>query len=210
MRCAGIGTVLALFACVLTTAATARTLAAPTVTSFAPKSGAIGTKVTIVGKNLTGASVTFNGAEAPDVAVNKWGTALVATVPYDSESLTAGTSVQIEVTTREGTATPASAFAVTATTKLKPSSPTVAKPRLGSFMPMAGKPGATVTIRGSGFGGALAVKFGGVKAIFKVPSQTKILATVPLHAKTGKLSVRTSGGVGTSAGRFTVLPGAHT
>jgi IPT/TIG domain len=197
---------LAAFVCVIASAATAHTLAAPTVTNFAPKSGGIGTKVTIVGSNLTGASVTFGGAQATAVTVNTWGNALVATVPNDPDAIAVGTVIQISVANAEGTAMPAAGFTVTAVPKLPRGADS--KPRVAEFMPMAGRPGVTVTIRGSGLGGALAVRFGGVKATFKVPSDTKILATVPRNAKTGKLSVQTKLGIGSSAGRFTVTPSA--
>jgi hypothetical protein len=205
IRWTGVTVVLVAFACVLTTAAAARTLAAPTVSNFTPKSGPIGTRVTIAGSNLAGARVTFNGAQASAVTVNKWGNALVATVPYDSDALQVGTGVQIAVTTAEGTAMPATTFMVTAATTTPRMA--VPKPRVATFAPVVGKPGMIVTIRGTGLGGALAVRFGGVKAIFRVPSQTKVVATVPRNAKTGKLSVQTNAGTGVSTRRFTVVPG---
>jgi len=202
-KCAAIAALLVAFACLMTAAATAQTLAAPTVTNFAPKSGPVGSKVTIVGTNLSGAGVTFNGAPASAVEVNKYGNSLEAWVPSNAEGLTVGSSVQITVTTPGGTAMPASTFMLTQGRSLGPHP--IAKPRIASFAPMAGKPGTTVTIKGGGFGGALAVKFAGVSASYKVPTTAKIVATVPRNARTGKLTVRTGIGTGTSAGRFTVL-----
>jgi len=208
MKHMSVSALLAAFACVIAGSATARTLGAPSITNFAPKSGAIGSKVTVVGTNLTGASVTFNGARASGVTVNKWGNALVATVPEDSDALPVGAMVQIVVTTPGGSAMSAASFLVTQTTSL----PAIAtrKPLVSSLSPSAAKAGATVTLTGSHFGGALAVRFGGVKATFSVPSASKILATVPAHAKTGRISVQTRTGVGMSSGRFTVIPSAQT
>jgi IPT/TIG domain len=208
MKHLGAAALLAAFVCVIASAATAHTLAAPTVTNFAPKSGGIGTKVTIVGSNLTGASVTFGGAPATAVTVNTWGNALVATVPNDPDAIAVGTVIQISVANAEGTAMPAAGFTVTAVPKLPRGAGAISKPRVAEFMPMAGRPGVTVTIRGSGFGGALAVRFGGVKATFRIPSHARIVATVPRNAKTGKISVQTKLGIGSSAGRFTVMPSA--
>jgi hypothetical protein len=196
---------LAAFACSIAGSATARTLAAPTIANFAPKSGAMGTKVTIVGTNLAGATVSFNGATATTVTVNKWGNALVAVVPNDPDQLGVGVTGPITVTTPGGMAMTSENFTVTASK----SPPRPAKPQISSFRPMAGKAGVTVTLRGSHLDGALVVKFGGVKATFRVPSQTKILATVPSKASSGKISVRTRAGTALSAGRFTVIPSAQ-
>ena len=68
-----------------------------------------------------------------------------------------------------------------------------------------GKAGAKVTIAGANFVGATAVKFAGVKAAFKVVSGTKITATVPAKAITGKISITTAAGTSTSAKAFVRL-----
>jgi hypothetical protein len=82
---------------------------------------------------------------------------------------------------------------------------TAAKATVSSFSPTRGKAGAKVTITGSNFTGATAVKFAGVKATFKVASATKITANVPSGAKTGKINVTTPAGTATSKGTFTKL-----
>jgi hypothetical protein len=78
------------------------------------------------------------------------------------------------------------------------------KPGIKSFTPGFGPVGTTVTITGSAFTGATKVQFNGVSAVFTVVSDTKITATVPAGATTGKITVYTAGGKGTSAIVFVV------
>ena len=81
-------------------------------------------------------------------------------------------------------------------------------PAVTGFTPTSGAPGTAVTINGSGFTGATAVKFNGVAATtFSVGSDVQITATVPSGATTGPIAVTTSGGTGTSATSFTVTSG---
>jgi len=78
-------------------------------------------------------------------------------------------------------------------------------PTVTSFSPGSGTVGSQVTITGVSLKQATAVKFGGVAATaFTVSSDTKITATVPSGAVTGKISVVTPGGAGNSATSFTV------
>lgn len=77
-------------------------------------------------------------------------------------------------------------------------------PTISSFAPTSGPVGTTVTVSGTNFTGATAVKFNGVAATFTVQSASQITATVPSGATTGPISVTTSGGTATSSGTFTV------
>jgi len=77
-----------------------------------------------------------------------------------------------------------------------------AKATVSAFAPTKATAGATVMIRGENFTGATAVKFAGVKAAFKVVSATKITATVPAGAKSGKISVTTPAGTSASSKAF--------
>ena len=77
-------------------------------------------------------------------------------------------------------------------------------PTITSFSPTSGPVGATVTINGTNFTGATSVKFNGVTATFIVNSATKITATVPTGATTGRITVTTPGGTATSTSDFTV------
>jgi streptogramin lyase len=82
------------------------TAVTPKIGSFTPKSGAVGTKVTITGQNLSGATtVAFNGIAA--IIVSNTATRIVTMV-------TAGaTTGRISVTTPAGTATSTGTFTVT-------------------------------------------------------------------------------------------------
>ncbi len=165
----------------------------PTITSFTPVSGVVGTKVTITGTNLTGATlVTFNGVAAVAVTLTS-ATSISATVPAGA------TSGPMSVTTAAGTATSATAYTVTLPV------PTVTK-----LAPATGGVGTSVTLTGTNFTGATAVLFTGataaapVSAPFTVISATSMVTSVPSGAKTGKLSVTTPGGTGSSTTSFTV------
>jgi hypothetical protein len=79
------------------------------------------------------------------------------------------------------------------------------KPAIKKVTPLSGKVGAKVTITGLRFTGVRTVKFGAVKAAFRVASKTRITATVPKKAKTGKISVTTRSGTATSGRSFKVI-----
>lgn len=83
-------------------------------------------------------------------------------------------------------------------------------PVVSSFSPTSGAVGTSVSISGSNFSGATAVRFNGTSASFTVNSSSSISATVPSGATTGPISVTTSAGTGTSASSFTVTSGGGT
>lgn len=162
------------------------TASAPTISSFTPASAAVGGAVTISGTNFTGATaVSFNGTAATFSVASA--TQITTTVP------TGATSGTISVTTPGGTATSASSFTVTVT-----------PPTISGFAPTAGPVNTPVTITGTNFTGATAVKFNNTSATFTVTSATQITTAVPTGATTGKISVTTAGGTATTAGNFTV------
>ncbi len=79
-------------------------------------------------------------------------------------------------------------------------------PTISSFTPTSGGTGTSVTITGTNFTGATAVKFGGTTASsFTVDLATQITAVVA-GGTTGTVSVTTPGGTATSAGTFTYYP----
>jgi uncharacterized repeat protein (TIGR03803 family) len=148
--------------------------------------GKVGQTIEILGKGLTGASkVSFHGASATFTVVSD--TYLTAVVPA------AATTGSVTVAAPGGTLTSNKIFRVT--------------PTILSFSPTSGAVGTVVQITGNGFTGATSVTFGGVKATsFSVNSSTKITATVPTGAKTGKIQVTTPGGIAASSTSFTVTP----
>ncbi|MGH2971910.1 MAG: IPT/TIG domain-containing protein [Gaiellaceae bacterium] len=87
---------------------------------------------------------------------------------------------------------------------------TFSAPTITAFSPGSGgvHATATVTVNGTNFGGATAVKLGGVSAAFSVVSGTQLTFTVPAGAppQSGTITVTNPGGTGTSSGTFTVLP----
>lgn len=81
-------------------------------------------------------------------------------------------------------------------------------PTVTSFSPTSGAVGATVDVQGTNLTGATSVKFNGTSdPSFVVNSSSDITAHVPGGATTGKISVTTPNGTGTSAASFTVTGG---
>ena len=81
-----------------------------------------------------------------------------------------------------------------------------AAPTITSFSPTIGAPGTAVTITGTDFSGATAVRFNGTNAAsFNVDSNTQVTAVVPVKATSGPIQVVTPLGTATSADTFTVL-----
>lgn len=157
----------------------------PPFVKLVPTSGKVGSQVTILGNKLTGTTnVKFNGTAASPTGITS--TAITVTVPAGA------TTGNVQVVTPSGTLSSNVKFRVS--------------PTISSFSPASGAVGTTVVINGGSFTGATGVTIGGVKAAFAVNSYTKITATVPTGAKTGKVSVTTPGGSAISTGTFTVTP----
>ncbi|WP_201979721.1 IPT/TIG domain-containing protein [Hymenobacter rubidus] len=162
--------------------------ATPTISSFTPAFGPVGTVVTVTGSGFTGATgVTLNGTAATTFSV-VGATQLTFTVPAGA------TTGLIAITTPLGTGTSLTSFTVT---------PAVT---ITSFSPLSGKVGDGVTITGTGFTGATAVRFNGVAAVSPSVSSTSIFATVPAGATTGPISVVAPGGTAASATDYVVVP----
>jgi hypothetical protein len=82
----------------------------------------------------------------------------------------------------------------------------LAAPGINDFSPLSGSPGTSVTINGSGFSGTSQVQFGIGSAIFVIVSDVRLIATVPLDATSGPITIQGSSGAGVSSGRFLVSP----
>jgi len=80
----------------------------------------------------------------------------------------------------------------------------VPPPKISSFSPQSGTPGTPVTINGRDFTGATGVEFNGSAATFKVVSDGRIDTSVPPGASTGRISVTTPSGTGSSGEDFEV------
>lgn len=198
----GASIVLIAFSLVVVTpvpAATVRSNGAPTITAVTPQQGVAGTKVTITGTNLAGAQVQFNGATAELILANT-ATQIMVRVPAEV------TTGPVTVSTPEGMAQSAVSFTILPSAPSSVPKPKHPKPLILGFTPMHGTVGTQVTLNGKNFGGATWVKVGGARATFTVPSSTRIVATVPRGAHSGKISVHTSAGLGISGRLFTFSP----
>jgi RHS repeat-associated protein len=128
-------------------------------------------------------SVTFNGVAATSFTVTS-ATRVLAYVPIGA------TTGPIAVRTPAGTGISTTNFTVA--------------PWITSFTPAKGRAGTRVTITGGNFTGATSVTFRGRPATFTVNSSTRITATVPAGARTGRIAVKTPAGTGRSSTRFIV------
>jgi IPT/TIG domain len=191
-------------AAVLGGSALARTsVAAPSIISFTPTHAMVGATVTIYGHNLAGATVEFNGMQAKQVTVDSTGTHVKAMI--DPETMDG--PGQIGIVTPGGTVNSTAMFTVEPPTGAPAQTGRAAaeKPVIKSITPMHAKVGAKITIKGVNLGGAMWVKFDGVKALYTVPSATKIIARVPKKAHTGRISIKTSVGVASKVTPFSVI-----
>ncbi|MCE5253655.1 MAG: IPT/TIG domain-containing protein [Actinomycetia bacterium] len=160
----------------------------PTITQLSPAFGPAegGNTVVITGTNLSGATVVeFGAKKAVSFTVNS-ATQITAVAP----SGTAGTTVDVRVTTPAGTSL------TSAATKYSYGIPviTLLNPAAG---PAGG--GTTVVITGINFTGATAVKFGDKNATsFTVNSATQITAVAPSGTAGTTVDVRVTTPGGTS------------
>ena len=172
--------------------ADAFTYAAPLLTKLTPTGGPAGggTKVTITGKYLYGATdVSFGGVPAT-FTVNATGTTVTAIAPPE-----AGTGVQavdITVATSAGTATLPAAF-------------TYLAPTVTSITPTNGPPGGgtTVTISGTNLYGAIQVTFGGVPGNITTMTNTSLKVVSPPGTGSVAVVVSTQAGSATAPMTFT-------
>ena len=174
----------------------------PTVTGISPTAGpaAGGTSVVITG---TG----FLGVNAPTQTEVKFGAVAAATTTVNSDTQITATApagtgtVDVTVTTAGGTSATSAADQYTY----------VGAPTVTSISPTSGPTagGTTVTITGTGLGGATAVTFGATAATgFVVNSATQITATAPAGTGTVDVRVTTAGGTSatSAADQFTYVP----
>jgi len=179
--------------------------AAPTVTAISPASGATagGTKVTITGTNLTGATAVKFGNVVATIQ-STTATQITVTSPIGA----AGT-VDVTVTTANGTSAASSTDKFTYVAAAQVPTVTGISPNAG---PMAG--GTTVTITGTNLAGITAVKFGNFAATIQSNSNTatQIVVISPANAAgTVDITVTTANGTSatSSADQFAYQPAAQ-
>jgi uncharacterized repeat protein (TIGR03803 family) len=151
------------------------------------KAEPVGTHVGMFGQGFTSASVVKFGGVASTSVTRLSSTYLTAVVPVGAKT------GAVTVTTGSTTLTSPQTFKV--------------KPKITTFTPPSGPIGTLVTINGSGFIQATAVKFGTVKATtFTVVSDSEVTVDVPsgLSAGAVMISITTPGGTVNSATKFTV------
>ena len=159
----------------------------PTISSFTPTSGPVGTEVTITGSHFSGLTgVTFNGTSSISPTLD-------SDIQIRAQVPSGATTGPIIVSNAAGNVASVNNFTVTQV------------PVVSSFTPTSALVGSQVTVTGLNFTGASAVKFNNVSATFSIDSATQIRASVPAGATTGKVSVTTAAGTGTSASDFTVI-----
>lgn len=161
------------------------TVTTPTINSFAPASGNVGDAVTITGSNFNGVTeVKFNGSNSV-YTVNS-ATSISATVPASA------TTGKISVTASGGTGSSSTNFTVSLA------------PYITELAMSYGHFGSQLVISGGRFTGATAVHFNGTASVFAVERDGRIVATVPVGATTGKVTVTTPEGTATSLNDFIV------
>ena len=213
----GVVAAFAAISCIFANSTGARTVEYPllaTLTSISPTHAMEGQLVTISGSYLESTKhVQFATVTADSVSVDPAGTwvravvpAGVPTGPVDITLDVLGNSHSIgPITIQPGSVPPEAnpqPSAHSAPTVGAPVPVVVVAPRITKFTPTAGKTGTKVTINGVAFTGATWLKFGGLTAKFTVTSANWIIATVPKHAHSGKITVHTKAGTAVSSMPF--------
>jgi len=169
------------------TATAAKAFALVPSISGVTSSVALGGTVTVTGVNLANASAVKLGTKAITV-FTKGATSVTFTVPAGSATGT------VTVTTPGGAVT----SAVSVTVIPAPTGITVSGAKTGTKF----NKGATLTITGTNLSGATSVLIGASSVAFTQVDSTHITFTAPA-GKTGKVSVVTPGGTGSSAASIT-------
>jgi len=179
------------------TAVKADTVNTLAISSFTPTSGGAGTDVTVFGSGFspTAASntVTINNVAATVTSASA--SQLKLTVPASA------TTGLITVSNANGSVTSTQAFTVGST---------LSAPTITSFTPTIGAAGTAVTINGTNFQAGVSNNkafFGGVGGVVtSLTAPGQAIATVPSSAQSGKVSLQTAAGIGTSSADFFVVP----
>jgi Leucine-rich repeat (LRR) protein len=160
----------------------------PTITDFDPMRGS------------TGTTVNVRGTYFYEISAVRFGTATAASFRIESPELIIaqvgrGETGLVSVIGSQGIAKSTEEFEFVRN---------LALPIITEFTPASGRRGSEVEITGRNFGGAVAVRFGGVEAQFTVISNTRINATVQ-GGTSGQVQVTTPNGTATSLEAFQFL-----
>lgn len=170
-------------------------LAAPVIVGFTPAFGKVGTKVTIVGDHLIGATeVDFGGASSiAKPSYNKKDGSLSVSVPKTAVTGTITVKVKTPAgNTLSGDSGNSDIFTLVT---VKPTIDDLGTP----FSPSEAVAGTDVTITGTGFIGPMSVKFNGkVSPFVSVTDSTHLVARVPAGATSGVVMVSNIAGPYTS------------
>ncbi|MCI0719383.1 MAG: IPT/TIG domain-containing protein [Acidobacteria bacterium] len=169
------------------------------IISFTPDSGPVGAQVTIYGTGFSSTpannTVKFNGVTATVTSSSL--STIQTTVPSGA------TTGPISVTVSSVTVTSSASFTVGSS-----SAPTIT-----GFTPTVGAPGTAVTITGSNFQTTPSknqARFNIAAATISSSTSSSIETTVPPTGTSGRISVTTPAGKGTSTGDFFVPPSPYT
>jgi YD repeat-containing protein len=169
------------------------------IIEFTPNNGPAGTTVTIYGTAFsttpTQNTVAFNGVAA--TVTSATATQIVTQVPANA------TTGPISVTTPAGTAASSTSFIVG-----NPSGPTIT-----GFTPTIGAAGTSVTITGTNFDPSASVnrvQFNQTLAAVIASTDTTITTSVPAASGSGRITVTTPEGSGTSSADFFIPPSPYT
>ena len=159
----------------------------PTITGFTPDHGPVGTSVIITGTHLSAATkVKFGGYPALTFTVDS-STQITAQVPPSA------IDGPVLVSTSDGDVTSAGSYTVT--------------PTITNLSANSAHVGDSITITGTTLLGTTGVSFNGLPSTtFVVNSRTQVVATVPVGATTGLVSLTTPDGTAVSPTTLKVLP----
>jgi len=160
----------------------------PSIAVFSPTSGGPGTLISFSGNNLGNVQVSFNGVPATTTQVSAF--QVRAVVPVGA------TTGKVSATNLAGDTGYSTADFIV-----------LQAPTITSLTPATGPVGTGVVIAGSNFSGVTSVKFNGIAAAYTLNNASQITTTVPANATTGKVTVTTNIGTGTSPADFTVTAG---
>ncbi len=148
----------------------------PTV-SVAPTTVKNGGQITVTGENLDLISqVVFGGNKNGTIVAGGTATEIIVNIPNDAV---------------DGVVN----FRTLADKSVEGPALTFVKPVISGVTPLSGKPNTSVTINGTDLDLVAEVIFtGGIKGTITTKTETQIIATVPVGAQTGKITLKTVNG----------------